>query len=968
MKRFLLVCLATLTASGAFAQQPPFPDIPAGHWASDAVARIADLGIVIGFPDGTFRGNESFTRYQAALVIDRLLDVIGNDIDTALAMTNDDIASLRNALQELAADVAAQGVSIETLADTVMSNEERIAALEDALAQAGVVAGTDPAVIEALEAQLAELRAQVEAAEARAASAEAIAQGAQGAVDELAIRVQRNERSIEALNDLVALLNDDVNTLLEQGIAGGADIDTGFLSDIEQNTSDIANIREFVILLRRNQVALEGRVSALEENDTAQDAAIADLDERLSLVEEELLLVSGSISLDYDVVRFGQDANAVRVPPNNRIEVDRVFGRGLERPRTSFFTTGESDDDEDDNEEVTDFDGPVNGEVTPELELTFEFGVDRDAVGDPNALNSFTSVIELSIERDITATDEDGDAFRGYVFTLDELTTTFDPIGAAPLVFSFGEAIDSEFTPYVLESDFNGFAARVGAPDFLAFLNPTLEIVYGVPSDDGEPFDSILDPNTYARGVRGTLSPFAGFTGGVHFVQVSDNAGEHADNTDNNVTTTVFGLDGQINISIFDLSFEYARADTFNNATDASINPDVNGDGTAGDVIPLLYATLNLDAESIPVLTSFEASYRDIPGVWATTYFGGDISGQIAGDDDDYPFELDQAGFVVEAGLELFILDITAYFDSYEVANTANFADGDAEAVTAFGVDASADLFSGFAVTGFFHNASIDGTNQSGTVDDVDSAILEGDAQNTVVDGVDAEREVEYDTGFGVGLVHDGASDNALIPRLNLEAGFERLNAGYDTTRIYAEADYTLDVSILTLTPYVGFESVDNPDSNSDDTVELTAGTGLETAVLNVVTRPSLFANVNFRNTDHSDVGGSPDYTTTVLQYSVGLALNEFILDNSVLTAKYGSYSGTNTSIALDLGADADVAPPGDDVFRDGSTTSTTGYEVTWNYFDLEFGYGVFVFDPDTAIADDRTTAQAFSISYAVTF
>ena len=962
MKRLLIVCLATLTASGAFAQQPPFPDIPAGHWSSDAVARIADLGIVIGFPDGTFRGNESFTRYQAALVIDRLLDVIGRDLDTALALTNSDIAALRNALQELAADVAAQGSSLATLSGVVISNEDRITALEAALDQAVFAGDVDPAVIAALEAELAALRARVNAVEARAASAEEIAQGAQGAVDELAIRVRQNERSLEALNDLVALLNQDINTLLAEGLAGGEGIDTGFFSDIEQNTSDIANIREFVILLRRNQVALGGRVSALEESDAAQTEAIADLDERLSFLEDQALLISGSISLDYGVVRFGG--------VDRGLDVDRVFGFGLERGRTSFFTSrftdGESDDDENDNDEMFDFDTPISGEVTPELELTFEFGPNRDAVGDPNALNSFTGVIELSIKRDFSAVDGDGDSFRGYVFSLDSLTTTFDPIGAAPLEFGFGEAIAVGFTPYVLESDFNGFTARLGAPDFLAFLAPTLDIVYGVPSDDDEPFDTIFNTDTYARGIRGTLSPFNGFTGGIQFVQVADNAGKHADGSDDNVTTTILGLDGQINISIFDVAFEYARADTFSNATDSSLNPD-------GDAIPLFYVTLNLDAESIPVLTAFEASYRDIPGIWATTYFSGDINSQLAGDDGDYPFDLDQAGFQVGAGLELFILDVTAYFDTYSVTN----ANPGVESVTAFGATADADLFAGFAINGFFRSASIDGS----TVDDVDSAITQGSAQTPVANAAGSDRDGNnYSTGFGVGLAHDGASENALIPRLNLEAGFERINAGYDTTKIYARGDYTLEVSILTLTPYAGFERINNPDNNAsvlgadptdnpDNTDTITAGTGLETAILNVVTRPSLFADVNYRNTSHSKAGVNDDYTTTVLQYSVGLTLNEFILENSVLTAKYGSYSGTNTNIDPNTDPDdPDVAPAGDDTSRNGLTTTTTGYEVTWNYFDLEFGYGVFVFDPNTATDNDNTVAQAFSISYKVTF
>ncbi len=43
-------------------------------WARDAVDYIADAGIMIGFEDNTFRGTESTTRAQAAVVLSRLFD------------------------------------------------------------------------------------------------------------------------------------------------------------------------------------------------------------------------------------------------------------------------------------------------------------------------------------------------------------------------------------------------------------------------------------------------------------------------------------------------------------------------------------------------------------------------------------------------------------------------------------------------------------------------------------------------------------------------------------------------------------------------------------------------------------------------------------------------------------------------------------------------------------------------------
>ncbi|MEX2355671.1 MAG: S-layer homology domain-containing protein [Thermaerobacterales bacterium] len=39
-----------------------------------AVARLAELGILRGFDDGTLRGDEPVSRYHLAMVLDRVLD------------------------------------------------------------------------------------------------------------------------------------------------------------------------------------------------------------------------------------------------------------------------------------------------------------------------------------------------------------------------------------------------------------------------------------------------------------------------------------------------------------------------------------------------------------------------------------------------------------------------------------------------------------------------------------------------------------------------------------------------------------------------------------------------------------------------------------------------------------------------------------------------------------------------------
>ena len=169
MKKLIITLLAAVLASGALAQTS-FPDIPANHWAGDAVERIADLGIVIGFPDGTYRGNEAFTRYQAALVVSRMLDVFNDNVNSALALTQADVDSLRNAVQELASDVAAQGVRLSAAESAIAGLSDDAAATNARLDELAANLGTgDPAVLRDLQNQIASQRVALDTAQATAA-------------------------------------------------------------------------------------------------------------------------------------------------------------------------------------------------------------------------------------------------------------------------------------------------------------------------------------------------------------------------------------------------------------------------------------------------------------------------------------------------------------------------------------------------------------------------------------------------------------------------------------------------------------------------------------------------------------------------------------------------------------------------------------------------------------------------------
>src|SRR5690606_18775692 len=169
----------------------------------------------------------------------------------------------------------------------------------------------------------------------------------------------------------------------------------------------------------------------------------------------------------------------------------------------------------------------------------------------------------------------------------------------------------------------------------------------------------------------------------------------------------------------------------------------------------------------IPVLSSLGANYRSISDAWSDNGYN------LGADDDDFPFSEDQTGFGVNAALSLFILDLNAYFDSFSTY------DGAADS-TAYGVNASANLFAGFSLSGWFHQASVNGE----VVDNQRYAVNADELQ--VGPGRDMRRNGNnFDTGFGVELKHNGRADNALISGLNLSAGYKMTEADFSRSELY---------------------------------------------------------------------------------------------------------------------------------------------------------------------------------------
>lgn len=94
MKKTLLLAMTIamgITASAYAAN--PFSDVPAGHWAYDAVNKLAAEGVVEGYPDGTYGGDRLMTRYEMAQIVAKAM-AKGANVDKLAAEFADELDSL----------------------------------------------------------------------------------------------------------------------------------------------------------------------------------------------------------------------------------------------------------------------------------------------------------------------------------------------------------------------------------------------------------------------------------------------------------------------------------------------------------------------------------------------------------------------------------------------------------------------------------------------------------------------------------------------------------------------------------------------------------------------------------------------------------------------------------------------------------------------------------------------------------
>src|SRR5471032_991715 len=129
MKRLATLVLAvgfsvsSLVAMVQGASATPFSDVPANHWAYQAIQSLAADGLVEGYPDGKFKGDRPLSRYEMAVLVARVIaKVQANGAGYASKADLDKLQKLIDALKD---ELDSLGVRVTNVEDALDALDKR---------------------------------------------------------------------------------------------------------------------------------------------------------------------------------------------------------------------------------------------------------------------------------------------------------------------------------------------------------------------------------------------------------------------------------------------------------------------------------------------------------------------------------------------------------------------------------------------------------------------------------------------------------------------------------------------------------------------------------------------------------------------------------------------------------------------------------------------------------------------------
>ena len=129
MKRLATLVLAagfamgSLLALGQGASATPFSDVPANHWAYQAIQSLAADGLVEGYPDGKFKGDRPLTRYEMAVLVARVIAKL--QVNGPGFASKADLDKLQKLIDALKDELDSLGVRVTNLEDALDALDKR---------------------------------------------------------------------------------------------------------------------------------------------------------------------------------------------------------------------------------------------------------------------------------------------------------------------------------------------------------------------------------------------------------------------------------------------------------------------------------------------------------------------------------------------------------------------------------------------------------------------------------------------------------------------------------------------------------------------------------------------------------------------------------------------------------------------------------------------------------------------------
>ncbi|MEJ6952067.1 S-layer homology domain-containing protein [Natronospora cellulosivora (SeqCode)] len=93
MKKKVMIMIITISiflvlSVGSFAES--FKDVPAEHWANEAIDNLVSHGIISGYSNEIFRGDQKLSRYEMAFILHNILDMLEASSSQEIKITIDE--------------------------------------------------------------------------------------------------------------------------------------------------------------------------------------------------------------------------------------------------------------------------------------------------------------------------------------------------------------------------------------------------------------------------------------------------------------------------------------------------------------------------------------------------------------------------------------------------------------------------------------------------------------------------------------------------------------------------------------------------------------------------------------------------------------------------------------------------------------------------------------------------------------